>query len=296
MRHFFTAIVLLMALSAASVQVQELSMTISDIDQELQTETLTLTLLNDGTEPASTFEFPLPLNIQNLEVENAEYVNGSFHFTALHQNSSQEITATFNTKFQVTGDSEKILLSNNIIPVDTKLLRTILRMPQGYYLLPELDPVQPKTSPGASFTTDGRIISVTWEKQDVKKGEQVQYTLGFKLEESHITNVITMPFLENTIPQEALVPIILFAFFFGYFLAAGFGGLLVNLIKNVTVGLTEDENTVVELLKSGQLKQREIQKKTGFSKAKLSRLLAEMEQRKLIAKESKGRTNVIRLK
>ncbi len=60
---------------------------------------------------------------------------------------------------------------------------------------------------------------------------------------------------------------------------------------------TDDERRVVELLAAndGRMKQSEIVRETGWSKAKVSRLLSTMEARGEVAKLSVGRENVVSL-
>ena len=60
--------------------------------------------------------------------------------------------------------------------------------------------------------------------------------------------------------------------------------------------MNEDEKGIAYLLRDGPLVQSKIQKKLDFSKAKLSRTLREMEERKIIEKTPKGKTNLISLK
>ena len=59
-----------------------------------------------------------------------------------------------------------------------------------------------------------------------------------------------------------------------------------------------DEIVVIKVLKlkNGSTTQSTLRIATGFSKATLSRLLMELEQRKIIVKEKKGNKNLIILK
>lgn len=62
--------------------------------------------------------------------------------------------------------------------------------------------------------------------------------------------------------------------------------------------LLEDETKIIELLKKADRReswQRKIQEETGFSKAKLSRMIRNLEARELIEKIPMGNTNKIRL-
>lgn len=67
----------------------------------------------------------------------------------------------------------------------------------------------------------------------------------------------------------------------------------------ISPGLLESEQKVIQCLinaKDQQLMQYQLQKLTGFSKPKLSRVLRSLEQRGLIEKHPRGSTNLIKLK
>ena len=69
--------------------------------------------------------------------------------------------------------------------------------------------------------------------------------------------------------------------------------------ENIAVpDLIESEMVVVDILRSStgrMMKQRDIQEKSGFSKAKLSRVLRNLEERRVILKKPSGNTNEITL-
>lgn len=61
------------------------------------------------------------------------------------------------------------------------------------------------------------------------------------------------------------------------------------------IHLLEPENSVIKALKEGAVWQKQIQIKTGFSKAKLSRTIRNLEARKLVKRIPLGNTNKIKL-
>ena len=65
--------------------------------------------------------------------------------------------------------------------------------------------------------------------------------------------------------------------------------------KGIEMHLLESEEAVMKAVKSGAVWQKHIQLKTGFSKAKLSRTLRNLEARRLIKRIPIGNTNKIRL-
>ena len=62
--------------------------------------------------------------------------------------------------------------------------------------------------------------------------------------------------------------------------------------------LKEDEEQIVNILKrkEGSCEQGTLRVVTGFSKATLSRLLSELEARKIVYKEKRGKKNIVFLK
>ncbi len=62
--------------------------------------------------------------------------------------------------------------------------------------------------------------------------------------------------------------------------------------------LPEDLNEIVEIIKKegGRITQKELKRKTGYSDAKISLMIADLEKRGMIEKVKKGRGNIIFLK
>ena len=69
-------------------------------------------------------------------------------------------------------------------------------------------------------------------------------------------------------------------------------------VQTVLSVLKKDEKMVLECLikRKGECKQRQIVRETDFSKAKVSRILMDLEKRGVIKKERRGRTNIVQLK
>ena len=87
----------------------------------------------------------------------------------------------------------------------------------------------------------------------------------------------------------------------GFFILIGAGIMLFIYVfkkKHVLPKFIEPEQKVVDALKGQKkpIKQKDIQRITGFSKARLSRILKNLEDRDVIKKIPWGRTNLIELK
>ena len=61
--------------------------------------------------------------------------------------------------------------------------------------------------------------------------------------------------------------------------------------------LTDTERKVMEIvMRKGEVDQREIVRETEYSKAKVTRVIQDMESRGMLEKTRKGRRNIIKLK
>jgi len=153
--------------------------------------------------------------------------------------------------------------------------------------------------------TDGRTISLVWKLQNIKENEN--FAIFVSLQDTNRTSSLISSIL-------LIVFIIAVLSIVGYFIYKKFGR------KNIPVKkarekkrrkekvmteelkyehLLDTEKKIIEELKKAdrnELWQKQIQLATGFSKAKVSRLVRNLEARGLITKIPFGNTNKIRLK
>ena len=173
-------------------------------------------------------------------------------------------------------------------------LRVLL--PEGAALL-SADDFDPYFPPGAQIGTEmGRKVSLDWNVLGPDLGKT--YTF-----ESHFEFVGKLP--EPVVPVVddpdydygllAVVGLLGVAFLFAvlyYFLRirrkGDDGG-----VKRVFSVLKDDERKVVDFVieKGKKCKQRDIVRATDFSKAKVSRIMLELEERGILSRERVGRTN-----
>lgn len=148
--------------------------------------------------------------------------------------------------------------------------------------------------------TDGETISLTWQRTDVKKGESVPVFVNLE----DIKNNQNYIWIWGII-----IGIIILAG--AYLLYKRFEKIKIKKVaktkqKNSKKETKEDydylldtEKKVIEELKKAdrnELWQKQIQNTTGFSKAKVSRLIRNLEARGLVKKIPFGNTNKVRLK
>lgn len=148
-----------------------------------------------------------------------------------------------------------------------------------------------------SIETDGRIISIFWKFEDFKKGESIPMFV--------VLTDINQDF--NLYLILAVVFVILIIIYFNIFRRGRMKLVGTEQKKRqrrerkpeIEEHLLESEKAVLDELKKAdrhELWQKQLQLATGFSKAKLSRVVRNLEARNLIKKIPFGNTNKIRLK
>ncbi|HLD81513.1 MAG TPA: MarR family transcriptional regulator [archaeon] len=158
----------------------------------------------------------------------------------------------------------------------------------------------------SGFTTDGQKITVFWDA-DLAPGESFPIYLRFS--QAAKPSVVEFDYLLLLSFIAAL------ALFFAGIYSRRFSGTPTKavsrapkttpskefgrrekIVKGYFELLQDSEKSVVSFLRNGQKTQAELLELTGFSKAKLSRILASMEQRNVVERRLVGRTNVVKLK
>ena len=220
--------------------------------------------------------------IQLILPEDAKIINCSANYTV--QNS--EITVTnIQDKFVLSYDTEKFIeragksyfTANFKLPLQAENLVVRLILPEGSVL--------ENSFPEAKLTSDGRHIILNWQVQNAsnfpvfvtyneKKGNEWLWILGIA-----IAIVIIALLIIKRKPKIKRIK------------------AKKGKVKEIELHLLESENAVIKALKDakGEMWQKQIQLKTGFSKAKLSRVIRNLEARGLVKRIPLGNTNKIRL-
>lgn len=186
--------------------------------------------------------------------------------------------------------------------IETKNFIFTLKLPLGY-IIPE-EPGKDKgffISPEAdNLYSDGQRIILRWQEKSLSK----------RFDVSVISEPLKPKFKFQFAVLILILAIILFLWF--SFKKKIFKEKIVKKLKKKNLKkkekskseiieghLIESEKAVIDELKNAdknELWQKQIQLKTGFSKAKLSRVIRNLESRNLIKKTPFGNTNIIKLK
>jgi uncharacterized membrane protein len=218
--------------------------------------------------------------------------------------STKEVGLSYVTKYFL--DKNNFLI--NFQASDTiKDLKLQVTLPEGALLKKPI--VRGDVTSGSIFPkpdsalTDGRNMIFVWEKADVAKDDEVSIFVQYKLNGSYALK--TVIFL-----------LIFLAAAIGYLYYKKFGFMFVKPEKEpekapiapkekepekepeILKHLKEDEQQIIRILKQkeGKCEQGTIRVVANFSKAHLSRLLMELEARKIIYKEKRGKKNLVFLK
>jgi len=146
------------------------------------------------------------------------------------------------------------------------------------FVPPGMSIVAPVAPTPQQFSTEGSSFIVAWERVHHSGG--LYLLLGLKEEQ----------------PDSSL-PLFMVA---GFFLLCGLvAGMVISSRKQPphppAADFKTDEARVVDLLSSGPVTQADLVERTGFSKAKVSRLVMELEARHVVSKERYGTKNIVRL-
>lgn len=203
---------------------------------------------------------------------------------------SKKVTYTFSAT-NLIERGKRLNIFSYQIPITTLInkLSVLVKIPLGAIIADEasleytgLKPFYPENGIKGS---DGRRIFVEWEFENPKLGEAITISTIYEKILKENTNLILI--------YSALIFIFLFSFtiiFLIYFRKRK------DILKVLPI-LTDSERIIMEIiLKSPEnLDQRKIVKATGFSKAKVSRVLKDLEARGLIKREKVGRATKVKI-
>lgn len=246
----------------------------------------------DITNKVDNFEYPAILESNNLMffLKNNRYVKYSYITDELLEGDS------FIAAIKVPFDTEELRIKVSL-PEKAVLDRPMGNGPvSGSAVYP-----QPKR-----LETDGQVITVVWVFNDVKKDDELALYVKYNK------------------PARYWIPVILIVLGIMVALAAvsyltyrsngkrkAKAKIEITEVKaavpagsnkegsdNIDRHLKEDEQQIINVirLKEGRCEQGTLRIATGFSKAKISGLLKELETRKIIHKEKRGKKNLVFLK
>ncbi|NJE41818.1 transcriptional regulator [Thermococcus sp. GR6] len=211
-----------------------------------------------------------------LDGTNAVYLN----FPTLKPGQSARIKLTFETRGMISEADGKEQFTYYIkFSQPVGVFHMQLLVPKGYAILSPIIP-----SPDKVESSTNRLL-LEWTRNNIRAGDEFYFIVGFSGEIK----------IEKPSPLTYLV-----LFLAGLLLGAGgvYGYFLYNERKREKeMGfLRGDEEKIMAILREGPVLQSELAEKLGVSKAKVSIILREMEEKGLITRVKEGRTYRIYIK
>jgi uncharacterized membrane protein len=276
---FLTLLVLIASASALEVEtydavfnlVDDKAVVEVDISLNNQTGLLDIELPEDNTALSvyvddEAYASEIQGNILQIDLDNASNI----HFNYV----TQEVIDKTN------------FLMNMQLGFDVKDMTIKLVLPQGAMLKKPIKKGKGSIFPKPTETdTDGRSLIFIWKQQDLKQDDEIAIFAQIEPKKEYSAWIAVI----------IVLMILVIGLFFTYRKKPK---QKEGKTSDVEKHLKEDEEQIVTILKrkEGSCEQGTLRVITGFSKAHLSRLLKELEERKVIHKEKKGKKNIVFLK
>ena len=238
-----------------------------------------------------SFSFLIMMSPENI------HINGQAECKILKKSLGTEIScfmpASHQTSIDIQYDSTEglvkqdgyILFSDSYrIFVDTKTLSLIVKLPEGSGLK---EPVENSFSPADALKgSDGRKLILNWVKNDLKEGDMFDISIAFEKFSIIIPSSMTI----GSIVAIALILVVSIVFIYRVYLDKRYLKLVVPILK-------EDEKIIFNsLMKHGSgANQKTIVRDSGYSKAKVSKVLNSLRERGIIRLERVGRSNKVHI-
>lgn len=234
------------------------------------------------------FNLYLPKEYKDLEIiYNDEKLDPSVNqIIRLNSNELNSIKINYTIPDAVEVKKKDFVYMREVVYPNVKNLIFRIKLPPAYGINNEdVSAIIPEPT---YLQSDGKRIIVLWEMKSPSTP-----TL-YKIKYNSLVN--NNGFDTNILVYLAIVLILLIsAGLFLFYRYSKNGDLEVKIPPSL---LSEDEMAICEIIKNegGKIKQKKLSSITGFSKAKITKILSNLEKKELIEREPIGRTFVITLK
>jgi uncharacterized membrane protein len=284
---FILLFLILLSVPCFSKELYQYGVTAEIFENNTVNYKLTLIFVNNTDQ---TFIFPLSSSI-NVKVESV--ANCNVQQGTLETNILCNLKASNRTVLVISYSSDqKISKKDNYflfqdsfkINSDTDTVSFLIKLPEGTGLK---EPIENSSSPsGALIGSDGRRTIINWIENDLKKGVTFDVSIAYE----KIGEVVISEFPIQIISVIALVIIVGFAFFYQFYWRNRNVNLIIPILK-------KDEKKIFDvIMKHGSgVNQKIIVNDSGYSKAKVSKVLKSLEERGILRLERIGRKNKVHI-
>jgi uncharacterized membrane protein len=289
----FTLFILLNLLLIPTVSAQVMRQLNVSIDVKDDT-TSNVAISFRFTEEIKDIIFPFKGEIEDIKTQYGECFIDKKIEKALHCRPPSPFMigeVTVITDFKAKGLTERngnITLFSFDIPIlwNTEMISMKVKLPDSVFIAEEDQVLLPVSPSGAEKGIEGRSITASWFFRNKHIGDIIPIRIYYE-------SLPAKP-IESSIYRWLFVFVVVFiiAIFFVYRAMSRKSELILSV-------LNEAERIVVDLItKLGKEKvdQRKIVAQSGFSKAKVSRIIQSLESRGVVSVEKLGRKNRVSLK
>ncbi len=273
-----------------------------------------LSINNTGSEEIKLFNFSIDLtNVSELIITNLSmpiynyWLEERRYNTVLHIETSippegiANVSLNFTTNQGILNlEDYSQFLFNTKFEVYVERFSFEIWLPAGCFLYTKnVDPVYPE--PTDNFT-DGERLVFQWKYENLPPGTAEIFVIYYSNYDRQSSSVLILPFpLYSPFPTSHIGLALIVAFSTSMAMFIYFRRKRGERLKDadIILLLTDSEKEILKLLstsKGGTMTQKEIQKATGYSKAKVSVTISLLEKKGLVEKEVKGRTKIVKLK
>jgi uncharacterized membrane protein len=241
-----------------------------------------------ASHPAQSFTIPLdsPYNINLNSTADCKVLAGMLETNVvciMNASERTDIIINYDSNQNVNKKDSYFLFSNSFkLTLDTNIISVLIKLPEGTGLK---KPIENSYNPeDALIGSDGRRTIITWQKNNLKSGEIFEVSVAFE----RIGEIITSEFPVEIIIGIVIVLISAFLIFYKFYWKTKGIRLILPVLK-------KDEKKIFDtIIKHGSgINQKVIVRDSGYSKAKVSKVLNSLRERGLIKLERIGRSNKV---
>ncbi|MEM5815366.1 MAG: winged helix-turn-helix transcriptional regulator [Candidatus Aenigmatarchaeota archaeon] len=240
-----------------------------------------------------SFEFKIYGLILNYSSTSGCKVDGNFFSCDFRNETKMNIRINLNNVL-TKGPGKNILLVQFELMNKVEYVTSLIILPLGMILVNESGSIFPQNY---KMLTNGRNIIVYWEFMNVSTYQPLFFKVTYMPAVSEGSEILK--FLKSFYVSIIIGLFFIILLFYELFKSKRVVIKKVKVVpeKIVLEVLDSDEKKIYEIVqKEGKIKQNKLVELTGFSKARVSRVVKKLREKKLINLERIGKTNLISLK
>jgi len=284
---FILLFLILLSVPCFSKELYQYGVTAEIFENNTVSYKLTLIFVNNTDQ---TFIFPISSS-NNVKVESIADCNvqsGMLEtniLCSLKVSNRTVVVISYDSNQKVSKKGNYFLFQDSFkINSDSDTASFLIKLPEGTGLK---EPIENSYGPsGALIGSDGRRTIINWIENDLKKGKNFDVSIAYE----KIGEVVTSEIPIQIILFIAFLIIVGFALFYQFYWRNRNVNLIIPILK-------KDEKKIFDtIMKHGSgVNQKLIVNDSGYSKAKVSKVLKSLEERGILRLERIGRRNKVHI-